>query len=130
MAEDTVETLPNGKVRFHLGGKSYELRRPKVGEYREINVRLREAHDRIREQEAKEREAPKAETNGHREYDGIDEVYGWWQFVFETLAKPLEVPADDLPVFMVMSPLSGEVMAHWRASPLASSPKGPVPPRR
>jgi hypothetical protein len=107
--KEGVELLPSGEVRMVVDGAALTLRRPKIGEMRD----LWEALDAIT---AMERAA--AESGETGPLVGAVETAGWWREVVATLSDgSIPDDDDDLPVWLLSGKLIGKVLAHWREVP-------------
>jgi hypothetical protein len=115
-----IHLLPSGKIRAVIGGTKYDLRRPKIGQFRALNEYLHEidAEEKVRIAAVQEQPG----TNGQaRSVDSTDLLLGWMRKVFETLGSPIDLDNDDLPVWMANPTLPVEMIRHWRELPLARS---------
>jgi hypothetical protein len=125
-----ITLLPSGKVRAVVNGKRHDLRRPKVGEFSDLNQKLYEIDDeeKVRIADAQTRQ----EGNGRPlRIDSTDLLLGWVRLAFETLGSPLFERTEDedlvaqqnreLPEWMAAPTLPIELMRHWRELPLARS---------
>ena len=113
-AADEINIQKSGEIRLIIDGENYHLRRPKVGELRE----LEEAVDQLAEQERDERAKAKAEARTARSY--TPEILAWWRSVIVLLAKKSDAlpdDDDDLPSWLANPTLLGDLRVAWRTVP-------------
>jgi hypothetical protein len=126
----------NGTVTFDLDGTSISLRRPTLGEYRDV---LREPLDEImdvatdalqeievlqqaakdeskEEQQARVPEARRLRRDIGRKLD--DMRSDWFRLVLKTLG-PVDLDTDqiEMPMWVTDPDLAPELISHWRTRP-------------
>lgn len=98
---EEYKLLPDGRILLAFEGKRWTLRRPRLGEYRHFRSMFLEL----------------AKVDGE---DQIDHVIKWVEECFAALAdRPLSVPVDDWPTWLVAGMSFGDWITHWRDVPLA-----------
>jgi hypothetical protein len=113
-AADEFNAQSNGKLRLIVDGENYLLRRPKIGELRE----LEEAITEIGAAERAELVAAAAEERAARDF--TQEILAWWRRVvtlLEESGKTLPDVDDDLPAWMLNATLLGDARVVWREVP-------------
>lgn len=141
---DHINMRANGTIRIVLDGEDYQLRRPKLGEYRRFREWFqRETDDAMAaledspvpdveadpaaaakasaEQLAALKELLSPKARRERESD----IFGWWREVVHVLSDAEhKLPDDDdeLPAWILDKDLIRDVLNHWTERP-------PVPGR-
>lgn len=107
--EDIFELHKSGTVRANIDTQTYNLKRPKLGEFRG----LRESFQALAEQ-------AQANKDAETPVDQSGEIIDWLRQVFDVLAdRALPESDDDLPTWFLDSTLPATLIGHWRAAPLA-----------
>jgi len=143
---DQVELTRTGWVRMTIGDRRYRLRRPMLGEIRDIRMSLEDMSDEIvalstdaltasQALKAEQQSLAEADDTPDRNAQLIDlrrrdreaaraldakteQIrVDWWASVFAKLS-PDGLPTE-WPSWIVNPDLPGTVMRHWRAVPLA-----------
>ncbi len=132
----SLEMADNGTVTFDLDGTTIKLRRPTLGEYRDV---LREPLDEIMDtandalndinamadaaadMPADEQRAKLPETRKFRREIGrkLDDMrLDWFRTVCKVLG-PADLNFDDIemPVWALDADLAAELVSHWRTRP-------------
>lgn len=111
---DEIDYQANGKIRLTIDGTRYNLRRPTIGQLRELEERVTE----IAVEEAEEIAAAREEKRAARSFE--PELLEWWALVVGSLEEKeqtLPEEADDLPAWLTNPMLIAETKAQWRTVP-------------
>ena len=99
--QDDFELLPDGRSRFQIEGRTYTLRRPRLGEYKHLRLLM---VDGVK--------IPPDEQ--------LDFMVKWVGEAFTALSdRPLDENPDEWPSWVGTGSFSGQLLEHWRAVPLA-----------
>lgn len=105
---DEYKLLADGRISLTFDGKRYVLRRPRLGEYRDLRTKFLEL----------------GTVQGDAQ---IDAAIKWIEDAFATLSdRQLPAGLDDWPTWLVVGMPFSEWLTHWRDVPLA--PGGPTGP--
>lgn len=131
-----IEFRDNGTVSVDIGGETYTLRRPKMGElwdfydYRE--ELSQSAQDQIKEMAQKLAELDEASDEFAEITRRMKDrrlawhliAEPWLRRAFEDLgSKPLPENLDDAPPELASLKLASQILEFWRDVPLARSPR-------
>lgn len=123
--DDTFELQPTGKIRMVFGDQEYNIRLPKLGEFKKLRVQLEEFRDSVND--ARTFNAARGDEEGfvaRPEPDQVDGVIAWWRSVATMLGdKPLPESIDDLPVWFLGEDILKDTLEHWRTVPLVRGPR-------
>lgn len=152
MADEPVRLNDDGTVTCSVGQKRHRLRRPTMGELRQLRESQVQVEDDVQEtftpyrEQLGELDAQMDDAEGderralrsqHRKVNDaalveIEAVRaGWIREVFAVLAKPLPEPSDDDPAaelepWMVAPELAVTLVGHWRAVPFHRGSSDPA----
>lgn len=147
MTAEATQTVPeglelhdNGTITAVLDGERFQLRRPRVGEFRKLREVLHESQDHLHELADEVKAAGQSLASAqtadndaeslrllsevrrlNRRYDiaNEDANMGWMHEAFAMLAdKPIGAN-DDLPLWMADGSTITTLIEHWRTVPLA-----------
>lgn len=137
MSEETITYDPLGTVTVTFDGKTYQLGRPKFGQWRYFSRQLQALYDDNRETLLRLTEEAQVEGKGQakaqaalREYQGqpfYESTIPWLREVFKQLGdKQLPESEDDWPTWLAADlSVPTQIVAHWRSSPKASGAATP-----
>jgi len=101
IVEDGFELLPDGRTRFQIEGRTYTLRRPRLGEYKHLRMMMVDGG-----------KVPADEQ--------LDFMTKWVSETFVALSdRALGDNSDDWPSWVGTGQFAGALLEHWRAVPLA-----------
>jgi hypothetical protein len=112
--DDQVVATSNGKLKLVVAGVEHVLRRPTIGQQRDLTTELQAVADLQSEQA----DLPDDE----RDPDAVQAgMLNWWRSVVRELdttgGGTLPGNDDDLPPFLLNSQLAFEVRQHWMTVP-------------
>ena len=135
---DGFHLNPNGTARLTVDGQSWQLRRPKLGQFRQLREQLHERDDArlrliasydvagdkpVEDATADEKLAYTLDVNA-RSRKLADEVtalnVAWLEQALVALCDRPPPDVDDWPSGMDSSDTIAELVQHWRSAPLRS----------
>lgn len=119
--EDKLELLPSGKIRAVADGTEYNLRLPKLGEFKELRLWLEDFQEET--SKANMHNLEHALDKDHVKMAVPDQQEGtrtWVAMAFEKLSdRPLPEDVDDWPIWLAYGDgIIAEMIKHWREVPL------------
>ena len=131
-----IEFRDNGTVSVDIGGETYTLRRPKMGELWEFYDYRDELSESAQAQiQEMARQAAELDEESEEFRDLIRQIKDrrlswrlmsepWLRRAFEELgSKPLPENLDDAPPELTSLKLASQILEFWRDVPLARSPR-------
>lgn len=108
---ERLDLLEDGRIRLAFGDEQHTLRRPTMGEFREMRTRLDELVVEARVARADETRGP---------IDQTDEITEWVLTACKLLSDSggPTMLTDALPPWFSAPELPGKLIAHWRTVPL------------
>ncbi len=105
---DQLVLLDTGGCRLCVDGRTWNMRLPKLGEYRKLRGSITQSA----------KDAATAAVAGD-EFDEIQVLVDWVRTALNTLAdRPFDLSEDDWPSWLIGGQFSAKLIAHWRDVPL------------
>lgn len=120
MTERAMQLNDDGTIKLELGdGRTYVLRRPRLGEYRQLKTKLNEG---LADMNARAKELASV-ASGEMPVgdwdDGSQFLVEWVTTAIELLSGVAAPDPDEWPAWLGSNgKLPGQWMAHWREVPL------------
>lgn len=117
--EEVVRMNKNGSIRMIFGGRSYMLRPPKLGVFRDLRQILRDSQERVSIVRIERAEA--GERLRMEDVDQTDDMMKFIQTSFGELSDRDLPPVEEWPPWLIGTTIAGEMIKHWQNVPLVSS---------
>jgi hypothetical protein len=126
VADETIDYKTDGTIRIISGTIQLRLKRPKAGQFRELQEGWNRVVETEREANAREAEIDDADTDAvragrdEREDEVHGAIFGWWREVSEMLDErggKFPDDSDEMPIWLLDVATVTEAFQHWKSVP-------------